>query len=292
MTNFRQTDWLDSQLYPFKSNFIPLHNGKMHYVDEGAGEILLLVHGTPTWSFLFREYIRQLSKNYRCIAIDHIGFGLSEKPENLAGTPEFHAKNLAEFIEKLGIENITLVVHDFGGPIGLGAANAMPEKIKQIVLFNSWLWKIDNLPAIKKADKLINSWLGKILYLHFNFSPKVLLKQGVANKQNFTKKLHRHYLKPFPNKQSRHSLLAIARSLAGASAWYQEQWQHLEPLTQKPWLILWGEQDKFFDISFLEKWESRIPHAMVRRYDCGHFVQEEKAEETIQEIRNFMELKF
>ena len=289
MTNFEKPDWLDSQMYPFKHNFIQLQSGKMHYLDKGAGDVLLFVHGTPTWSFLYRKYIEQLSKNYRCIAIDHIGFGLSEKPKDLAGTPQFHAKNLAEFIEKLGLQNITLVVHDFGGPIGLGAAITMPEKIKQIVLFNSWLWEIDHLPAIKKADKLINSWLGKVLYLRLNFSPKVLIKQGIADKRNMSKAIHRHYLKPFPDKNSRQSLLAIAKSLAGSSHWYQEQWQHLGGLSQKPWLILWGEQDKFFEVSFLEKWESRIPHALVRRFDCGHFVQEERAQETIEELRNFME---
>ena len=126
----KSQSWVNPSLYPFKSKFISLDEGQMHYVDEGKGEILLFVHGTPTWSFLYRDFITELSKDYRCIAVDHLGFGLSEKPLSFDGKPESHTDNLIVFIEKMGLTNITLVVHDFGGPIGLGAAIQNHEKNK------------------------------------------------------------------------------------------------------------------------------------------------------------------
>ena len=126
-----------------------------------------------------------------------LGFGLSEKPLDFKGTPQNHAKNLSEFINQLKIDNITLVVHDFGGPIGLAAGIQQAEKIKRIVLFNSWLWSTKQNADALKIDKLINGWMGKMLYLNFNFSPKVLLKKGFSDKDNLSKNAHQHYIKPF-----------------------------------------------------------------------------------------------
>ena len=281
-------EWLNTTAYPFKNHYVQLQPGKMHYIDEGQGEVLLFVHGTPTWSFLYRHFVKAFSKNYRCIAIDHIGFGLSEKPGNFDGTPQSHSKNLAEFIEKLNLQNFTLIVHDFGGPIGLSYAVGHPEKIKQIVLFNTWLWATKNNPAAQKVDKVINSWLGRFLYLRMNFSPKVLLKKGFADKSHLTKKIHQQYIKPFPNKTSRYSLLALAKSLVGASGWYQSQWEKLSSISSKPWLILWGTKDSFITTEYLEKWQQRLPDAEVHQFGCGHFVQEEKTEEAIKFMAEFL----
>ena len=280
--------WLDSQLYPFKSRFIELESGRMHYVDEGKGAVFLFVHGTPTWSFLYRRFIKKLSQHYRCIAIDHLGFGLSESPKSFSGTPQAHANNLSSFIQKLDLKSITLVVHDFGGPIGLATGIQHADRIKQVVLFNSWLWETKTNEDVLKIDKLINGWLGRTLYLYFNFSPKVLLKQGFSNKQLLSKNLHKHYTKPFPNKPSRMPLLHIAQSLLGASDWYQEQWESLGSLADKKWLILWGTKDQFISMSYLDKWKTKLPHAKVRAFDCGHFVQEEYSKEAISEIEEFM----
>lgn len=280
--------WLDTTLYPFENKFIPLETGQMHYVDEGKGDIILFVHGTPAWSFLYREYIAALSKKHRCIAIDHIGFGMSEKPQKFDGKPESHSKNLTEFIEKLDLRKITLVVHDFGGPIGLSSAIQNHNRIKQVVLFNTWLWETKNNPEALKVNKIINSRIGRFLYLRMNFSPKYLLKKGFSQKKNLSKKVHKQYIKPFPNKSSRIALLNLGKSLVGSSDWYQEQWLSLDKLEQKPWLILWGTKDEFITTAYLQKWKKRIPVAKVKEYECGHFIQEEKTKETIKEIENFM----
>lgn len=279
--------WVEDSLYPFDSRIIELEAGKMHYIDEGKGEVLLFVHGTPTWSFVYRKLIKELAADYRCIAIDHLGFGLSEKVEGFSGKPEDHAANLAEFIQKIDLRNITLVVHDFGGPIGLGAGIQLAGRIKQVVLMNSWLWATKEDPAAQKVDSMVNSWVGKFMYLNMNFSAKVLLKQAFSDKKLLSKEVHQHYLKPFPEKASRKSLLQLAQALVGSSDWYHAQWENLHRLADKEWLILWGMKDPFLGKSYLERWKNRLPFARVREVDSGHFVQEEKADEVISEISAF-----
>lgn len=284
-------DWVNRTEYPFEHQYIELQNGTMHYVDEGEGDVILFVHGTPTWSFLYRDFIKDLSKDHRTIAIDHLGFGLSEKPQDFEGRPQDHAKNLSEFIQKMDLKNITLVVHDFGGPIGLAAGIENPERIKQVVLFNTWLWETESNKEAKKADRIINSVIGKFMYMRLNFSPKVLLKKGITEKENLTKEIHKHYIKPFPNKNSRWGLYRIAQSLVGSSDWYQEQWDQLAPLENKPWLIIWGTKDEFITTDYLEKWTERLPDASVVKFQTGHFVQEEKTEGAISTIRHFFQKK-
>lgn len=287
-TTTNAPQWLDRSLYPFESKFIRLEAGRMHYIDEGSGDILLFVHGTPTWSFLYRDFIKELSADYRCIAVDHLGFGLSEKPGAFSGTPQDHAKNLSEFIVKKDLRDITLVVHDFGGPIGLATGIENADRIKKVVLFNSWLWATKDDEDVQKIDRLINGWLGRFLYLNFNFSPRVLLKQGFSDKKNLPRVVHLHYTQPFPSKDSRIPLLNIAKALVGSSDWYQEQWETLDRLADKEWLILWGTADQFITTAYLDRWKKRLPRAKIREFDCGHFVQEERAGESIGEIRSFM----
>lgn len=287
MTAISQS-WIDTELYPFEIKYLPLEKGNMHYVDEGKGEPILFVHGTPTWSFLYRDFIKELSKEHRCIAIDHLGFGLSEKLDSAHYTPEWHSENLSQFINKMNLQNITLVVHDFGGPIGLSTGIGNSERIKRVVLFNSWLWETKISREAQKIDKMVNSAIGKFLYLNMNFSPKVLFKKGFANSKNLSKEVHKHYIKPFPNVKSRKPLLMLAKSLVGSSDWYQEQWEQMDKLELKPWLIIWGNKDKFISKEYLEKWKVRLPKAEIRKVESGHFVQEEKPIESIEYIRHFM----
>lgn len=282
-------DLLDTNLYPFENKYLNLIEGKMHYIDEGEGPSILFVHGTPTWSFLYRDIIKELSKDYRCIAIDHLGFGLSDKPDSSGGTPEWHASNLMEFIEQLDLDSLTLVVHDFGGPIGLAAGIEHSERIQKVVLFNSWLWATDQNKAALKVDKTVNTWLGSFLYLNANISPKLLLKKGFADKSKLSKASHQQYLLPFPNKASRIPLLQLAKALVGSSNWYQKQWEQLEQLENKEWLIIWGMKDEFITTEYLQKWQNRLPQAQTLKLDCGHFVQEEETLAAITAIKAFME---
>ena len=161
--------WLDRSLYPFTSRYFDSADGRLHYVDEGAGSPVLFVHGTPTWSFLYRHLVTRLAPRHRVVAVDHLGFGLSDKPAAAPYEPRDHARRLVALLDSLDLSGVTLVVHDFGGPIGLSAALARPERIDRLVLFNSWMWPVDDDPAIARGARVAGSRLGRLLYRHLNF---------------------------------------------------------------------------------------------------------------------------
>ncbi|MEM1257560.1 MAG: alpha/beta fold hydrolase, partial [Bacteroidota bacterium] len=253
LANLSAQKWVDKTDYPFKNNYIELEAGKQHYVDEGEGDVILFLHGTPTWSFLYRDFIKKLSSRNRCIAIDYLDFGLSEKPLDFKNTPKNHAANLEEFITKLDLTNITLVVHDFGGSIGLSTAIKNPEKFKRIVVFNTWMWETKNDPFAKEIDGLLHSEAGKKYYLEQNYSVEVLMKQAYFKKSKLTEKIHQQYREPFPDSSSREALLELGKEFVGSSDWFQMQWEKLDVLKEKEWLIIWGMKDPFLNEKYLEK---------------------------------------
>ena len=146
--------WLDRAAYPFTPHWADLPSGRMHYVDEGRGDTLLFVHGTPTWSFEFRHLIKALSRRYRCVAPDHLGFGLSDRPADAAYTPEAHALASQRSSRTSGSTGVTLVVHDYGGPIGLPLALAADTRVARLILLNTWMWPFDDDPEMVRKGRL------------------------------------------------------------------------------------------------------------------------------------------
>ena len=280
--------WLQGQMYPFKSQYFQSKDGQIHYIDEGQGSPIVFVHGTPTWSFLYRHLIKDLSKQYRCIAIDHLGFGLSEKPQDAPLRVQNHAQRFEAFMEYLNIPEFTLVVHDFGGPIALPYAIKNPQKINKLVIFNTWLWATKDNPDLPKIDKLLKSWIGRFLYLNMNFSPKFLIKQAFFDQKKLSKSIHQHYIKVFPNKAQRQGPLQIALSLAEASDWYESHWQQIDALQNIPMLILWGKEDSLIKAHYLDIWKERFPKAKVHELEAGHFPQEECPDQVLYFIEDFL----
>ena len=172
--------WLDRQAYPFTHHYFDVESHKMHYVDEGQGPTILFVHGTPSWSFDYRHLISKLSTDFRCIAIDLMGFGLSDKPKDYDYSTPTHVRVLTQFIEYLGLSDLHLVLHDFGGVIGMAYALERPKHIKSITLFNSWLWDASNEPEFQQSAKILSSPLLPFLYLRLNFSPRFLARLSFA----------------------------------------------------------------------------------------------------------------
>ena len=280
--------WLDKKEYPFENRYIDIDGHAMHYIDEGQGEIILMVHGIPDWSFGYRKLIKDLSKNYRCIAPDLLGFGLSDKPEDADYSIQSQAKRLEQFIEKLGLQNITLLLHDFGGPIGLSYAVNHPENIKRLILSQTWMWSLANDKHFTAPAKMLNSWLGRFLYLNMNFSVNFMMKQSYADKSKL-KPVYSQYKKAQGSSSERRAAYALARDLNNAWQWYDSLWQKRSSLQQKPALVLWAMKDKFFPSSLmLPKWKQTLPHAKtVELKNSGHFFQEEAAEESIRAIREW-----
>ena len=152
--------WLDREAFPFRSRWMEIPAGRMHYIDEGRGPPILFVHGTPTWSFEWRHLVRALREGYRCVAVDHLGFGLSDRPRSAAYTLEGHAERLRAFVERLGLAQLTLVAHDFGGPIALPLAEEVPSRIARLVVINSWMWSLTDDPEMRRRGRIIKRTRG------------------------------------------------------------------------------------------------------------------------------------
>lgn len=282
--------WLDKSEYPFTSHYFEVDGYKLHYIDEGHGETILFVHGTPSWSFDFRNCIKQLRTNYRCIAIDHIGFGLSDKPEFFDYSTQNHSKTLEKFIIDRNLDNLTLVVHDFGGPIGINFAIRHPGKVKNIVILNSWLWSNKNDPDFIKLSKILRSPLLAFLYRYLNFSPRFILPKSFGDNK-LSGKLLKQYTKPFADKTQRNGALAFAKSLLNDQDWFEELWNKKAPISEKPALIIWGMKDPVIKPKLLDKFQSGFSNSTtVKLEKCGHFPQEEEPTVVAESIHQFLKM--
>lgn len=275
--------WLDRKAYPFSRRSVALSSGDMHYVDEGQGQTLLFVHGTPTWSFEFRHLITALSRDFRCVAPDHLGFGLSSRPASFAYTPEAHAAMLREFVDALKLDRLTLIVHDFGGPIGLPLALETPSRVDRVIVLNSWAWPLDDDPQMARAGRLAGGAVGKLLYKYANASLKLIMPSAYGNKAKLTPAIHAQYLPVFEDRDARVRVLhTLARSLLGSRAHYQGILDRLGELKNRPVTIIWGMKDSAFKPNQLERWRSLLPAAtVVPIAGAGHWPHEEEPAQVI-----------
>ena len=289
-----ENDWVDRDAFPFRSHWLELPEGRLHYVDEGADnrdrEPILFIHGTPTWSFEYRHLLRALRGRRRCIAVDHLGFGLSDRPTDAAYTPEAHAKRLRAFVDKLGLHRFALVVHDFGGPIALPLALESPGRVTRLVAINSWMWTFADDPEMTKRARMVSGALGRFLYRRLNAPLRLLTPSAYADRRKLTKAIHRQYLAPFPNADGRERVLwALARALIGSSAFYDGLWQHRRRLASVPTLIVWGMKDTAFRPHLLARWRRALPHAAVAELEgAGHWPHEEEPEAVIGALEPFL----
>lgn len=280
--------WLDRSAYPFTSNYFDINGQKLHYIDEGNGETIVFVHGTPSWSFDYRNVIKKLKANFRCIAIDHVGFGLSDKPEYYDYATRNHSKTLEKFVLDKNLDNITMVVHDFGGVIGLDFAIQHPEKIKRLVVLNAWLWSSKNDPDFIKLSKILKSPLLPFLYRYLNFSPRFILPKSFGERKISTHVLMQ-YTKPFADKSQRNGTVAFAKSLLNDQDWFEELWNKRQAISNKPTLFIWGMRDPVIKPHYLDKFQSGFTNTKTIRLEAsGHFPQEEQPEVVAKAIIDFL----
>jgi haloalkane dehalogenase len=283
--------WLDREAYPFTTRFADLPSGRMHYVDEGRGDVLLFVHGTPTWSFEYRHLIRALSGRYRCIAPDHLGFGLSDRPDDASYTPEAHADRLRAFVRHLGLRRFTLIVHDYGGPIGLPLALTGDFDVERVVLLNTWMWPFDGDADMMRKGKLAGGTFGRFLYRYANASLRLLMPSAYGTRSKLTKDIHRQYLEVFRERSARLLVLhALAKALLGSREFYAHLYSRIERLRRLPALVVWGMKDSAFQPHQLDRWQAELPRAEVVKVDsAGHWPHEEHPSGVIRAIECFLE---
>jgi haloalkane dehalogenase len=290
MATTARDQWVDRDVYPFQSRWLELPEGRLHYLDEGEGEPVLFAHGTPTWSFEYRHLIRALRGSHRCIAPDHLGFGLSDRPANARYTPEAHAGRLRAFVDSLGLRRFSLVVHDFGGPIALPLALDTPERVSRLVVLNSWMWSFADDPEMTKRARMVSGGLGRFLYRRLNASLRLITPSAYGDRRKLTKAIHAQYLAVFRDADSRERVLwALARALTESSAHYDSLWQRRERLAGLPALVVWGMKDTAFRPKQLDRWRQTLPHAsIVEVAGAGHWPHEEEPETVAAALRAFL----
>jgi haloalkane dehalogenase len=284
--------WVDRTAFPFASRFVQTSAGRLHYVDEGPRDAapVLLVHGTPSWSFEYRHVIARLAQSRRVIAIDHLGFGLSERPQSFDYSPEAHARVLREAVERLGLERFSLVVHDYGGPIALPLAIEAPERIESLVVLNSWMWDFGSEPQFVKATRLMATAFGRFMYRFLNASLRLIMPLAYAERRRLTRAIHSQYLAPFRDRDARVRVLwALARALTSSARTFQGLWAARAKLAQIPALVVWGLGDRALPPSMLERWREALPEArVVPLQGIGHWPQEEAPEAVAEALDGFL----
>lgn len=279
------------KIYPFQSNFLQINGHNYHYIDEGEGEPIILVHGNPTWSFYYRNLIKDLSKKYRVIAPDHIGCGLSDKPQDYKYTLENRIKDLGTLIKFLDLPKYSLLVHDWGGAIGFGHAVDHKDEIDKIIILNTAAYTSKRIPFT--INLLKQKGIGPFLVKYFNAFclPATFM---TTNKKRLSETVKKGYLFPYQSPKDRIAISEFVQDipLSKGHPSYQtllEIEQKLPDLTGKK-LILWGGKDFCFNDEFFSRWRMIYPDAAYVYYkNAGHYVIEDETEDTIKQINSFLE---
>jgi cis-3-alkyl-4-acyloxetan-2-one decarboxylase len=285
------TDW--RSLYPFESRWVILGGHRYHYVDEGRGDVLLLVHGNQTWSFYWREIIRALRSSYRVIAVDHIGCGLSDKPRDYPYRLSRHVDNLARFVRQLDLNDITLLAHDWGGAIGLGAALAERHRFARFVLFNTAAFRSRRMPwRIRVCRTPI---LGRLIVQGLNGFARAALRMAVCQHARMTPAVRSGLLAPYDHWHNRQALYRFVADIPMSSrhpsaATLRGIEEGLASLEERPWLFVWGMRDWCFTPDFLTRFLNFFPRAEVHRLkEAGHYVVEDAHEQIVPLLARFLD---
>jgi haloalkane dehalogenase len=283
--------------YPFESRFLDRGGLRLHYLDEGNGDPVIMLHGNPTWSFYYRRLVVALRNRFRCIVPDHIGCGFSDKPQPPRYDYSLQSRidDLAALLDQLGIrENVTLVLHDWGGMIGMAWAARHVRAVQRLVILNTAAF---HLPKSKRLP--FRLWLGR----NTRLGAWLIRSRNLFCRQAANIGVQRHpmppavrewYLKPYDSWENRVAILRFVQTipLKPGDPGYDivtETEAALPKFADTPTLICWGMKDFVFDGHFLAEWERRMPHAKVHRYeDCGHYVLEDAADDIVPLIQRFL----
>jgi pimeloyl-ACP methyl ester carboxylesterase len=284
-------------LYPYKSNYLDMNGLKYHYLDQGNGDPLLMLHGNPTWSFYFRSLINALSPDYRCIVPDHIGCGLSEKPNDKIYdyTLKSRVNDLERLISHLSLDNkITLIVHDWGGMIGLVFALKHIEQIGRIIIMNTSGFLPPSGDKIPIRLRIIRNFklLSKILVQGFNlFSFSALY---MATKKGLSKDVKKGLTAPYNSWKNRIATLKFVHDIPLDETHQSYDLvshvdQNLHRLNNIPMMFCWGEHDFVFDLTYFDEWKRRFPNAEFHTLpDAGHYALEDSPENIIFLAKDFL----
>jgi len=274
-----------AEFYPFESQWFTSSVGPIHYIDQGSGRPLLLLHGNPDWSFLYRKIVVGLRNRFRCIAVDYPGFGLSVHPGDPYGyTSAEHAAVVRELVEHLDLQDMVLMGQDWGGPIGMDVASRAPQRIGGLVMGNTWYWPTDSF-MMNLFSRVMSSPPLQALITRRNFFVTPMMKRTL--KAKLTDAEFDHYIAVVPTPQSRRGIAVFPKQIRAARPWLTELERRVEStLSEKPIVLVWGMKDPAFGrFGILERWQAAFPQAKVTRLeDAGHYIQEDAPEQIVDAI--------
>jgi haloalkane dehalogenase len=280
--------WVNEELFPFQSHFAEVDGAQVHYIDEGAGPVFLGMHGNPTWSFLYRHIVGGLSDRFRCVVPDYPGFGLSAAPPGYRYTIAEHARIVERLIEQLDLRDITMMVQDWGGPIGMWSATRHPERFRAFVIGNTWAWPSTGDKTAERFSKLLGStWPGGFLVKRADIFVNVFMKGGIQRKK-LTAAEREMYKRPHPTPQSRVPVHVMPREILTARELLAEVAGGLRRVADKPALIVWADKDPAFKEPQRLRWEQTFAsHQTQILHGASHYIQEDAPEEIIAAIRQW-----
>lgn len=285
--NFKKTY---SQDYPFETKFYDQGDFVQHYVDEGSKDspVMLMLHGNPTWSFYYRNLVKEFSKNYRVIVPDHMGCGFSSKPQDGDYTLKNHIDHVEKLIKYLGVSDFNLIVHDWGGAIGFGLATRMPEKVKSAVILNTAAFLSENIPGRIAICRMpvFGEWL--VRGLNGFAWPATFM----TTTKPLSTEIKKAYLYPYDNYKNRVAISRFVQDIPMEKD--HPSYQTLGDIESKlsnikcPKFIIWGGKDFCFNDHFYNKWKEIYPDAKVMYLDnAGHYVLEDAKEKVIDQLKSF-----
>jgi len=290
-----------SQEYPFNHHFLQTTHGRMHYIDEGKGQPVLMVHGNPSWSFLYRNFVKGLSDQNRIIAPDLIGFGLSQKPNDVDSySIQGHVDDVDKLITSLDLNNLTLVFQDWGGPIALAVAARHPQRIKALVVLNTFgafppLPSMDenNIDLPFELDMFRAPLIGNLLVKQLGMFENMAMKMATVDHDHLnTVKIA--YTDVFTDADDRAGVMAFPQLIPDRLAHPSAQLikHQVEPFVNNfkgPVKIFWGMQDPFFPPEMLTQWQHNLPQATTLQIDdASHYLQEDAHDKIVPVLKQFL----
>jgi len=277
-------------LYPWSGHRLAVDGGQMHYLDEGQGEVILALHGNPTWSFYWRNLVSAFCDDFRVVVPDHIGCGLSDKPQDWGYRLADHRDNVIELIEHLDLRNITLVVHDWGGAIGMAAAARCPDRIGRLVITNTAAFRSDRIPASIASCRV--PIFGTVAVRGFNGFARAAVHRASHN--GLSRVVKRGLLLPYDSWANRIATHRFVQDIPlnathPSYSTLLEAEEGLAQFTDCPMMICWGDDDFCFTPWFRQQWQTRFPNAEVHPWaDVGHYVMEDAPDRVISCLSDFI----
>ena len=293
-----RTEWLDRNEYPFDGEYFETPAGEMHYLDEGDEDAppVVMLHGNPTWSFMYRDFVKELRDDYRCIVPDYIGFGLSDKPDDWSYLPREHSENVEALIEELGLEEVTVVMHDYGGPIGTRYAVENPGNVAAVAAMNTFAWRVDDRLRARLFSATVGGPVGRALVDEANLFASGVMRLGFGERRwlpagadELPRRLHRQYTTPLAKPSDRKGTWVFPRELTRSSDWFEGIWERRDALADTPGFVAWGTKDPAFGIEDARRWTGALGETRYLRYEASHYLPEQRGEEIAPRLRTFLD---